>query len=226
MCTTAALVTACGSSGGNSNTSGTGTVPTTPSPTNHAPTISVTTNQVFGISQLTLFTFTSAVLDPDGDPVTVTWDFGDGAQGAGNAANHTFNGSGGPMTVVGVATDSKGAQGTGSTSVTIGSMTGSWLANVPTCGTFTLSLIQSGGTIAGTFLMPSRWCAVPSGTPGKTDPAEPGTIDANGNVQIRFKVGKFLDSYFRGKMDSTGRTVTGGMFQSGFSGDIATLTKQ
>jgi hypothetical protein len=35
-----------------------------------------------------------------------------------------------------------------------------------------------------------------------------------------------LDFYIRGKMDSTGRVVTGGAFNSGFNGDSGTMSKQ
>ena len=211
----AGFLLACGGSGS----------ATAPTSTNHPPTISVTSNGAFGIAQLSSFTFNAATTDADGDSVTVGWNLGDGAVATGNSTVHVYA-NGGTMSAVGTATDSKGAQTTGSTTVTVGSMTGSWLGNVPTCGPFNLTLTQNGGTISGTFVMPSQWCNVPGGSTGKTDPAEPGTIDAQGNVQIRLKIGIFLDSYFRGKMDQTGRVVNGGMFQSGFSGDAATLTKQ
>ena len=64
------------------------------------------------------------------------------------------------------------------------------------------------------------------GTTGSTDPAEPGKIDAAGKVEIRFKVGRFLDFYLRGTMDQTGRNITGGVFNSGFNGLPFTATKQ
>lgn len=215
-------VIACGGGNGGSNTSST---PTSPTSQNHAPTISIASTSSFGIAQLSSFTFNAATADADGDPVSVSWNLGDGTAATGNSTTHIYT-NGGTMNVVGTATDTKGAQGTGSTTVTVGSMTGSWLANVPICGTFNLSLTQTGGTVTGTFVMPSQWCNVPGGSTGKTDPAEPGTIDAQGNVQIRLKIGIFLDSYFRGQMDGSGRVVNGGMFQSGFSGQAATLTKQ
>jgi len=56
---------------------------------------------------------------------------------------------------------------------------------------------------------------------------EPGTIDANGRFELRFKirVGSFVDFYYRGTMDNTGQTLTGTLHGSGFSGEVLILSK-
>jgi hypothetical protein len=87
-----------------------------------------------------------------------------------------------------------------------------------------MALKQSGGTVSGTFEMLDGFCGAPAGF-GTTDPAEPGTIDVDGNVQIRFKAGKFVDFYFRGVMKAPGRQIVGGVFQSGFAGEATTLDR-
>ena len=194
--------------------------------TNHAPTISATSNASFGIAQQTTFTFTASTSDPDGDAVSVSWNFGDGTAASGAIVTHVYT-SGGSFNVVATASDSKGASTpSGNITVVAGSMTGNWVVTLSTCGTFNMTLSQSVGTVTGTFVMPSAFCNASAGSTGKTDPAEPGTIDGNGNVQIRLKVGVFLDFYIRGKMDSTGQVVTGGAFNSGFNGDAVTMRKQ
>jgi hypothetical protein len=220
------VMAACGSSGGGSTNTTTPTTPTTPTATNHAPAITIASSAGFGISQQTTFTFTAATSDSDGDAVSVSWNFGDGTSASGTSATHVYA-SGGSFNVVATASDSKGAS-TPSNNVTVvaGSMTGNWSVNLVTCGTFNMTLSQAVGTVTGTFVMPTAFCAATAGSTGKTDPAEPGTIDGNGNVQIRLKVGAFLDFYIRGKMDSTGQVVNGGAFNSGFNGNTVTMRKQ
>jgi len=218
------VLAGCGGGGSSNNSSGGGSTPTTP--TNHSPIITATVNSSFGISQQTTFTFTASTSDPDGDAVSVSWNFGDGTAASGNTVSHVYT-SGGSFNVVATASDSKGASTpSGNITVVAGSMTGNWVVNLSTCGTFNMSLTQSVGTVTGTFVMPSAFCNASAGSTGKTDPAEPGTIDGKGNVQIRLKVGVFLDFYIRGKMDSTGQVVTGGAFNSGFNGDAITMRKQ
>jgi hypothetical protein len=44
---------------------------------------------------------------------------------------------------------------------------------------------------------------------------------------MRVKQEPFLDYFFRGQVDrTTGRTITGGIFESGFRGEPFVLTKQ
>jgi len=61
---------------------------------------------------------------------------------------------------------------------------------------------------------------------GRIDPAQPGRIDADGRVEMRFKLAVFSDFTFRGQMDSTGRRITGGVFGSGFNGESFVMNKQ
>jgi hypothetical protein len=204
---------------------------------NRAPIITgIIINPAFGISQLTPFSMTAAATDPDNDPLSYTWDFGDGTQGSGSIVSKTY-GTGGNMTVRLSVNDGKAIQdvATATTSdtrsIAVGSMTGAWRLTTTACAgwgnqTFTLVLTQSSGRVTGSFSMPNGFCAAPNGSTGVTDPAEPGTIDANGAVAIRLKVGVYLDFYFRGTMQSPGNRVTGGLFNSGFGGDATTLDRQ
>lgn len=74
------------------------------------------------------------------------------------------------------------------------------------------------GLISGTFVLPGIGN-------GNTDPAQPGTIDANGKVALRIKIGRFTDFNMYGTMDQTGRTVAGNLQGSGFTGEPFTMVK-
>ncbi len=224
----AAALPGCGGGGGSSSSS----TPTTPTPQNRAPTVTATGNLTFGIAQITTFSFSASASDPEGDPVTIAWNFGDGTAGSGTAVTHTYT-NGGSMSVIATASDNKGAS-TPSTAVnvTVGGMTGQWSGTVdlnvclpgvvkPT----TASLTQNGTSITGTVTLAQGLCSFQPGT-AVTDPAEPGTIDGNGNVKIRVKIPPFTDVYFQGTMDTTGRKITGGLRGSGHNGTPFVWNKQ
>lgn len=197
----------------------------TPTPVNHSPSISsLSVSPGFGISQLTTFAGSAAASDQDGDAVTYNWEFGDGATGTGTSANHVYPGAG-TMTVKMTVKDPQGASTSDTRSIVVGGMTGSWHVDITNFVPLRLDLTQTGGTVTGTFTQLEATPVTPAGTTGKTDPAEPGKIDASGKIEIRFKVSVFLDFYLRGTMDQTGRKITGGVFGSGFTGDAFTAEK-
>jgi PKD domain len=219
------VLPACGSGGGNNST---GTTPTTPTSTNHSPTItSISVTPSFGISGLTVFTLNSSANDADGDPLTYRWTYGNSSY-TGASTSTPMSGDG-AVSVQLTVTDGKGGTASDSRNVTMGTMSGVWNVIMPFCSNGTglqMTLNQTGGTVTGTFYLPVQFCAGTAGSTGKTDPAEPGTIDANGNVNIRLKIGAFIDFYIRGKMDSTGRRIDAGAFNSGFNGQSLTMFKQ
>jgi hypothetical protein len=89
--------------------------------------------------------------DPDKDPLTYSWDFGDGSTGSGATTTHTYT-SANTYTVRATATDGKlSSSATGS--VNVKSMTGRWrVTYVGYSSIFdaVLQLTQSGTTISGT----------------------------------------------------------------------------
>ena len=218
-----ALAVACG--GGGSASSPTTPTPTpTPTATNRAPSISsMSFSPSFGIQQLTSFSYSASATDPDGDTVTYTWDIA-GNPRTGSSGSISFS-NGGTGTASLTVSDGKGGTATDSRTFTVGSMTGNW-AVTNGCGTFNMKFTQVGTSGSGTLTFPFVWCNVPAGTTGRTDPAEPPTIDSRGKIVIRIKVGAFIDLFLRGQMDSTGRRVTGNTFGSGFNGEAFTMTKQ
>jgi hypothetical protein len=179
----------------------------------------------FGIAQLTPFTYNASASDPDGDSVTYTWDLA-GNPAMGSTGNITFTGGGTGVVRVTVA-DSKGLTAADTRTITVGTMTGNWRFFVPGQGTLLLALNQNSTFVTGTFTVaPEGFGNVAAGTNGTTDPAQPGSINGNGGVQIRLKVGRFTDFTMNGTMDSSGQRVTGTLTGSGFSGQAFTMTKQ
>ena len=193
---------------------------------NRAPVLnSMNVAPSFGVSQLSSFAFNASASDADGDSLTYTWDLA-GTSATGSAGSITFSGAGTAIIRVTV-TDGKGGSATDTRTVVVGSMTGNWSFFVPGQGTLLLSLSQATTFVTGTFVVATGGFGnVAAGTAGKTDPAQPGSINGGGTVVIRLKVGPFTDFTMTGTMDTTGQRVTGSINGSGFSGQAFTMTKQ
>ena len=209
------------------------TTPTTPTPptppANSAPVItSMSVTPPFLIASLTTFQAAGSATEADNDTLTYTWTIGTQTV-TGRNISGTFTGEG-TGTFRLTVTDGRGGSATDTRTLTVGTMAGNWIVTIPNpCGGggFPLTLTQStGGVVLGSGVAGAAYCAAPAGSTYRVDPAEPGSIDANGNVNIRIKVGVFLDFYIRGAMQNTGRSVVGGAFGSGLNGAATTMTKQ
>jgi hypothetical protein len=197
-----------------------------PTPANRSPAISqLTVGPGSGLAFLTTFSGQATASDPDGDAVTYEWDLGDGTTATGSSVNKTYGTSGGEVTVKLTVSDGKGGTASDTRTVRIDSMTGTWRVTFKEFPAIELKLTQDGGVVTGTFVQLEPGFT-PAGTTGRTDPAEPGRIDATGKFELRFKVGIFLDFYLRGTLDPSGRSFTGNAFNSGFDGMPFTGTKQ
>jgi PKD repeat protein len=64
--------------------------PNAPPPTNRPPTAVATAAPTSGPAPLAVVFSGAGSSDPDGDPLTYAWSFGDGAQGSGVAVSHTY----------------------------------------------------------------------------------------------------------------------------------------
>jgi len=198
---------------------GDGGTPTSPggssNGTNQAPSITAMSITDFGIQQLSVFSFSASATDPNGDSLTYTWDIaGNAASGSSGTMIFSSGGSGAARVTV---SDGKGGTVTDARTFIVGSMTGTWRGSYPGFD-FASNLTQSGSRITGDY-------ADQLGT-GRLDPDYANTIDAEGNVVLRYKQGAFLDFTLRGRMDQTGRRISGGVHGSGYNGEPFTMTKQ
>ncbi len=105
-----------------------------------------------GLEDLTSFSFTaSGASDPDGDPLTFTWDFGDGQASSGQSTNHVYSRAGSYNVSVTVSDGEESASATGS--VTVKSMDGRWTGRLNDGSPLrmTWNLTQSGTSISGRY---------------------------------------------------------------------------
>jgi hypothetical protein len=223
VCLFAAGFVGCGGESGSSPTS------PTPAQTNRSPVInSMDVSPSFGVAQLTSFAFSASASDPDGDSVTYAWDLA-GSAYSGTSGSMTFSSGaeGARLTV----SDGKGGSTSETRAFVVASPAGSWNGSVDLSSclgyskVMTATLSQSLTVVTGTVGLPAGLCSFQPGT-AVTDPAEPGKIDANGNVTIRIKIPPYTDVTFKGTIDSTGRRMTGGLYGSGHTGTPVVLTKQ
>lgn len=217
-CIVSVIVSACGGgSGGGSSTPSAPTAPTTPTtPVNRAPVInSLNFAPTFGVAQLTLFSFNALGSDPDGDAITYAWDVA-GNSFSGTNGTITFS-SGGNGTARVTVTDSKGATATDTRTFVVGGITGTWNGTWSSW-VFSSRLTQNATAITGDYSDQLG--------PGRLDPAVANTIDAGGNVRLRYKQAVFSDFMFTGTMDATGRRITGVVNGSGYTNTPFTMTRQ
>jgi hypothetical protein len=217
-----ALVSCGGSKEGGGG--GGGGTPTTPTPTaNRAPTLtSMNFTPTFGMAGMTVFSYNATATDPDGDSLTYTWNVaGNSATGTNGTALFSAGNTGGPTTATLTVTDGKGGTATDTRNFVLGSMTGPWqITSGPLVGS-TFSLSQSAsGVVTGSFNLPGFGN-------GNTDPAQPGRVTEAGALTMRVKIGAFTDFTMNGNIATgTGRSVSGTLQGSGFTGQPFTMTAQ
>lgn len=198
---------------------GGGSSPTAPTPTpqpaaNQNPSITSMNVTAFGIQQLSTFSFSASASDPNGDALTYAWSIA-GNAAAGTSGTMTFTSGGNGVATLTVS-DGKGGTATDTRAFVVGSLTGRWNGTWETF-VFTSNLVQNnGGIITGDY--------VDQVGSGILDPAEVHTINANGQVRLRYKGGPWTDFIFTGQMDSTGRRVTGTVSGQGYNSTF-TMTK-
>ena len=87
---------------------------------NRIPTASASVNPTSGIPPLAVSFDASASTDPDGDPLSYSWSFGDGTSGSGATTIHTYN-SPGQFIATLTVNDDKGGQDLVAVNISVGS---------------------------------------------------------------------------------------------------------
>jgi PKD repeat protein len=180
---------------------------------NRPPTATVTVSpEGTAVRDATRVSFTATVSDPDGEPVSVDWNFGDGSSAQGTVTSHVYA-SEGTFTVTATAKDGLTSTSV-TTTVTVRSLTGAWRPDATGCdGEVRYDIQQSSG---GTLLVGVQF--------DKPDVIG-STLSQRGTVtnprRVSFSYGEFIPSLgysrcstitFTGDADSTiqriGGTVT------------------
>lgn len=95
-------------------------------PANRVPAgVGITVTPGRGIAGVTTIALTGTAADPDGDPVTFTWDLGDGTTATGQAVRHVYRAEGDFPAALTV-TDGRGGSAAARSSVVARTLTGHW----------------------------------------------------------------------------------------------------
>jgi hypothetical protein len=194
---------ACGKGGGSPASS-------TPARANSAPNANINvTPSGAAIVGATSVSSSAVASDPDGDPLTYVWNFGDGSSAQGQAASHVF-GSMGTFAVTVTVTDGRGGSTTASTNIRVGTVAGSWHSDARG---YYFDLEQSGTRITGRLV---------GYTPGPVYYRNPfpltGTVTATS--QVSFALNADGGFNFEGMPDASLNAITGTLRDSRSYGDV------
>jgi hypothetical protein len=177
-----------------------------------------------GLAGFTTFSFTSGASDPDRDPLTITWNFGDGGSGTGANVTHVYAAAG-TYSASYTASDGKKTVTAPSVTVTVGrSLGGTWTGGVEPGfnDPFSISLTQTGSSLSGSTTFGSGGTF--SGLTGSfTGTVYPVTVTYTQAYLIP-GAGTVTDR-FSGTTDAAGNTLTGTMTVTLPPGFVFTATR-
>ena len=181
---------------------------------NRAPTLgTLSASPSIGLLAATPIVFSAAgANDPDGDPLSYTWDFGDGATATDQMPRHVYNTSG-SFSVKCTVTDGKHSE-TGNVSVMVRSLAGTWRGVLQGVQE-TLVITQSGAPVGGT-VVDVFGSGVISGFAATSPPLVRFTILESG----------FNPFTFTGNPNGDITTVTGSVNGSGYNNEPFTIMRQ
>jgi hypothetical protein len=181
---------------------------------NGAPTIgALSASPATGLVAATPIAFSAAgANDPDGDPLSFTWDFGDGGTSTEQMPRHVYN-TAGSFSVKCTVSDGKRSE-TGNGSVVVRSLAGTWQGVLQGVQE-TLGITQSGATVGGT-VVDVYGSGVISGFVATSSPLVRFTIIEPG----------FNPFTFVGDPNGDITTVTGVVNGSGYNSEMFTIRRQ
>ena len=158
--------------------------------------------------------------DKDGDPLTRTWDFGDGGSATGERVTHTYM-SAGNFTVKLTVSDGKKSADAPPATITIKSLSGTWRGTLAvTNGTLVtvLNLTQNSTNISGSY---TDQVTTPSAGPGTVN----GGVNDSGTVTFTVEIRGINPFTFRGTISADGNALSGVVNGSGFVNDPWSMTR-
>lgn len=174
-----------------------------------------------GMAGITTYTFSSqGASDPNDDPLTYTWNFGDGSSGNGASVTKVYS-TNGSYTVTLTVSDGKESVTAPTVGVTVArSMAGTWTGATfnfwPAAVNMSVNLTQSGTTLAGSMIF-SGWFSGPATLTTTGNNVGGTTYPTNVNLRTQFTLsqsfpGVVFTARFAGTVDATGNTMTGTCF--------------
>jgi hypothetical protein len=163
---------------------------------NKAPTAGSITASPSGnaLQGATGVSYSASGSDPDGDPLTYSWNFGDGATGSGSPFSHTFQTSGAFTVQVTVSDGKKSASA--STTTTVRNLAGAWAGSISGIP-FSFNLAHSGSSVTGNYS--------DADGPGTVS----GTVSNPRSVRLTVNQPQFFPFTFIGNADESLNTITG-----------------
>jgi hypothetical protein len=129
-------------------------------PENQAPTVVAAADPAGGVAPLKV-KFSASGLDPEGDPLSYTWNFGDGGQSGGPKVTHTFAAAG-TYTVTVTVRDAGNKTGTATLTVVVTAPAQRAAADAPTGD----AIVSVRSATVATFARRGLKAVVACGSPG------------------------------------------------------------
>jgi len=159
----------------------------------------------------------SGASDPEGDALTLTWDFGDGGTATGATVTHSYTRTG-AFTVTLSVSDAKHKVTAPSATVNVKSLTATWRGPLRASTTFNtvVPLTHSGTSLSGSY----------SDQTGGSGSTVAGSVDpATSAVTFTVTIPGFAPFTFTGSVDADVNTLNGVANGSGFASAIWTMTR-
>ena len=166
-----------------------------------------------GMAGVTPYTFTSVgSSDPDNDPLTYEWNFGDGTTGSGQSTTHTYANPGSFSVAVTIKDEKHSVSAPGASVTVARSIAGAWSGATEAAfgARVSVNLTQSSTSLGGSMTFSGSLSGTLSGLTGTVSAL---TYPCTVNFTTRpFGIGGFPGSFtvsFSGTADASGSSMTG-----------------